>query len=260
MNKPVIGILDIETSPYEAYVWGLWDQNIGVEQIKTERTVISYAYKELGSSEVVYKDTGGRGAAKVRDDKVLLAGLAAILDRADIIIAQNGKKFDLRVINGRMAMHRMRPYSPPRIIDTLSAAKKYFAFGSNRLAWLSKHLTDTPKSEHKEFPGMQLWLECLKDNPAAWRVLKKYNIRDIIATEKVYLEFRPWLGNHPNMGVYLECAACVACGSSRLQARGQSVTQSAKYPRFQCQDCGKWNRGTGMQIEADVRKTLMRPL
>jgi hypothetical protein len=254
-NKVNIGVLDIETSPYECYTWGLWDQNIGLEQVKVERTVLSFAYMPLGGKPV-YEYTGGRGRDHVRDDRLLLKKLWKILDDADILIVQNGKKFDLKVINARMAMYGMQPYSPVRIVDTLQVAKKHFGFSSNKLAWLSKHLTDTPKSEHKEFPGWELWLECLKDNAKAWAVMKKYNIRDIIATAKVYLKLRPWMDNHPNIGVYADgkLDGCPACGSHKLQQRGVAVTQASKYPRFHCQECGKWSKGKAMLTPLSARK------
>ena len=67
-----IGLIDIETSPLEAYTWGLWDQNVGLNQIKTEWTILSYSFKWLGESKIIYEDTGGKGPGKVRDDKRLL--------------------------------------------------------------------------------------------------------------------------------------------------------------------------------------------
>jgi len=257
MKKPVIGTLDIETSPYLAFVWNMWDQNIGVEQIVEERTVVSFCWKPLGGKPV-YMDTGGKGKSHVRNDYWLLVALSKILDDADIVIAQNGKAFDLKVVNARLMMHNLKPYSPIRIIDTRNAAKEVAAFPHNKLAWLSKHLTDSPKDDHRKFPGMELWAECLKDNPLAWAEMKKYNIQDVVATEKLYLRLRPWIANHPNLGVYMQKQCCPACGSERVHKRGEQVSQASAYVRFHCQDCGKWSQGKSMLTKLAVRKVLLR--
>jgi hypothetical protein len=256
-SNPRVLTLDIETAPIEAYVWDIWEQNVGLDQIKTEWSILAYCGKWLGSDELIYQDTGGRGPRKVRDDSRLLTGLHALLDDADIVVAQNGKKFDLRKINARLIMAGYKPYSPVRIIDTMLEARKVAAVTSTRLAWLSKYLTDTPKSEHKKFPGFELWLECLADNPVAWREMRKYNQIDVLSTEKTYLKLRPWMTTHPNMGAYHEGEACKNCGSTKLQSRGTVTTQQGKYQRFHCQECGAWPRGKVNLLSKTTRAGLL---
>ena len=259
MTKPHILILDIETAPIEAYTWGIWDQNIGLEMIKTDWTILSYAAKWLGKPAVIYRDTSGGGREAVRSDSVLLSSLWKLLDQADIVITQNGKKFDIRKINARFIGAGLGPYSPIRVIDTLVVARKHFGFTSNKLAWVSKILTDAPKSDHKEFPGFELWKECLADNPKAWRVMKKYNKRDVISTEKYYLRLRPWISSHPNLGAYFDGSehSCPACGSANTQKRGLSLTQQGRYQRYQCGECGSWSRGKQKLLLETRRKALL---
>lgn len=254
-------VLDIETSPIVAYTWGLWDQNVGLEQIKDEWTILSYAAKWVGKPEIIYEDSGGRGAAKVRDDKKLMTGLWNLLNQADIVVAQNGQRFDVKKINARLIMHGFGPYSPIRIVDTLLVAKKHFGFTSNKLEWMSKYLTDSPKSKHKKFPGFELWLECLKDNPAAWLEMRKYNIQDVKATEKLYLRQRPWIAGHPNMGAHAPSfeESCTNCGSKSVTKNGFAILQQGKYQRFICGDCGAWSRGKVNLISLTNRKALLAP-
>lgn len=241
-HAPRILVLDIESSPVEAYVWGLWDQNVGIDFVKTDWTILSYAAKWLGDKQVMYADTGGRGADKVRDDAPLLGDLWNLLHEADLVIAQNGKKFDMRKINARLIVHGMTPPSPYKVVDTLLGARKYFAFTSQKLAWTSKYLTDTPKAEHKKFPGFELWVECLADNPLAWAEMKKYNKQDVVATEQVYLRLRPWLGTHPNISA--GAGQCPACRTGKTEAIGRHTMPSGiAYTRLWCGDCGHWARG-----------------
>lgn len=195
-------IIDVETSPIEGYVWGTFKQNLSVDQIKTDWTILSYAAQWADESKVYYRDTGGRGVKKVRDDSILLPEIWKLLDEARYIVAQNGNSFDVKKINWRLSIAGFRPYSPIRIYDTLLASRRLFKATSHKLAWLSEHQTATPKSKHKKFPGIELWLECLKDNPEAWAEMRKYNIQDIRATKKLWQAQLPWVRNRAMLGTY----------------------------------------------------------
>jgi ribosomal protein S27AE len=234
---PRIATLDIETSPIVAYVWGLWKVNIGLNQIVQEWSVMSYCYKPLGG-KIVYDDTSKK--ANPRDDRDLMAGLHALLCETDIVIAQNGKAFDMKKINARFIELGFPPLPPIKVIDTLLIAKDVAKFTSNRLEWLSKHLTDTPKYSHSEFPGMELWTECLNGNPKAWKVMKKYNCIDVPGTEELYLKLRPYMQGHPNVAAYYDDDAmrCPRCGSTHLTALDKpAYTQTGQYIRYQCGEC-----------------------
>jgi hypothetical protein len=243
-KSPKILTLDIETAPIESYTWGLWEQNVGLDMIKTDWSILAYCAKWLGKPKLVYEDMRG-WKKQVRDDRHLMQGIWDLLDEADIVIGQNVRRFDLKKINARLITSGFGPYSPVRVVDTLDVAKKHFAFSSNKLAFTSLYLTDTPKSEHKKFPGFALWAECLQDNAEAWKEMEKYNKRDVVATEKLYLKFRPWIQHHPNLAVYTgphHGHVCPACGSAKTQSRGIMASQVFKYQRYQCTDCGHWSK------------------
>lgn len=259
MTKPRILVADVETAPIEAWVWKIWDENVGLDMIKTDWSILSFSAKWLGDKRVMYADTSGRGANKVRDDSILLASLWKLLNQADIVVTQNGKKFDIKKINARLIQAGFGPYSPIRQIDTLQVARKTFGFTSNKLAWVSKILTDAPKSEHKEFPGFELWKACLQDDSKAWKVMKKYNKQDVVSTEKYYLRLRPWIESHPNLGAYFDGSehSCPACGSANTQKRGITTTQQGRYQRFQCTECGSWSRGKQKLLPSHRSKSLL---
>lgn len=258
-SSPRILTLDIETLPFEGYFWDIWEQNIGLDMITVEWTILSYAAKWLGEPGMIYEDTLGRGKKKVRDDKRLLKKLHKLLHEADIVIAQNGKRFDIRKINARFLIEGYKPYSPIRVIDTKNEAKRVAAVTSTRLEWLSKYLTDVPKSKHKKFPGFELWLEALKDNPSVRAEVRKYNWRDVVATEKLYLRLRPWIKSHPNLAAYEpgHGPRCPKCKSHRIQWRGYEVTQQSRFRRMQCTDCGGWSREKQTTIEKTARAQLL---
>jgi predicted RNA-binding Zn-ribbon protein involved in translation (DUF1610 family) len=256
---PRIAVLDIETAPLSSYTWGLWEQNVGLEMIAEEWSILSFSVKWLGDKKVIYHDTGGRGKDRVRDDRKLLEELWKVLDQADFIIGQNAAAFDIKKINARLLIHGFKPYSPIKVIDTMLVAKKHFAFTSNKLQWLSKHLTKAKKQAHKKFPGFELWSECIQDNKEAWAEMKKYNIADILATEELFLVLRPWIDGI-NLAVYSEAEefACPKCGSTKVQKRGEARTTTGVYHRFQCVGgCGGWSRSRYTTNTVGKRKSLL---
>jgi predicted RNA-binding Zn-ribbon protein involved in translation (DUF1610 family) len=261
VTAPRILVIDIETTPLELYGWKLFDENFSLEQIKSDWTILSFAAKWLGEKKVIYKDTGGRGADKVRDDRPLMWPLLDLLDEADIVVAQNGIKFDVRKINARLIKHGFRPPSPFRVVDTMLIARKYFAFTSQKLKYTSETLGVPSKDDHEEFPGFKLWAEVLKDNPRAWKVMKRYNKRDILSTEHVYLKVRPWDQQHPNLGTFAaaEQHICPHCGSTDVIGRNgwREVKQQGVYKRYQCKKCHGWSRGKILQNPIEKRRTQL---
>lgn len=257
--SPRIVTLDIETAPLEVASWGLWEQNIGLEMVGTDWSILSFSAKWLGDKKVIYADTGGRGVKKVRDDRGLLTKLWEILDQADVVVMQNGTAFDIKKINARLIQSGFKPYSPIRIIDTMLSAKRHFGFTSNKLAHLSEKLTKTKKLAHKRYPGFSLWSACLKDDPKAWAEMKRYNVADTVATEELYLVLRPWIVGHPNIAAYNddEDVQCPKCSGKNLHRRGRAVSNSGSYPRFQCKDCGGWARGKSSSLSKEKRRALL---
>lgn len=256
-DKPHILTLDIETAPIVAHVWGLFDQNVGINQIQAEWRILSIAWKWLGQRETLF-----RRAAVTReavDDSEVAQAAWKLLDAADIVVTQNGNDFDLKKLNARMIELGMKPYSPVRKIDTKLVAKRVFGFTSNRLEWMGKHIAGMPKEVHRKFPGHELWTECLKNNPEAWKEMEKYNVRDVQATEKLYLRMRPWVEGHPNLGTYTgKDHVCPRCGSGRVSRRGVVTTNTNVFQRYHCGSCGGWSRGrVGTSHRSAVARRLV---
>jgi RNase_H superfamily len=260
LTFPRIKTIDIETSPLESYTWGLWQQNVGLNQIKTEWSILSFAAKDMGSKDVRYYDCGGYGADEVRNDMHLLHLLWEELDSADIVVAQNGKRFDMKKINARLIAEGFPPYSPVRVIDTMLAARATAAFTSNKLEYLTDKLTKTKKQKHKNFPGFELWAECLKDNPRAWKEMRAYNIPDVISTEELYVVLRPWIIGHPNVAAYNpdgEVIACPKCGSEDIHNHGPWYTQANEYVMYRCGSCGGFSRSRYTRSTIERRRSLL---
>lgn len=252
MNTPAILFVDIETSPIISYTWGLFDQNVGLNQIKEDTFVLSWSAKWHGEKKVLYKDQ--RNAKNMSNDKELMLALWELLDQADIVCGHNAKSFDIKRINARFAFHGIKPPRPYRVIDTVRLARKHFGFTSNKLEYLASKLCKKYKklTEH-EFQGFALWKECLAGNLKAWKVMEKYNKADVLALEELYETLAPW-DNSVNLHVYT--ADACKCGSKNIQKRGFSVTNAGRYQRYQCQDCGTWTRDSKNLLDHKVRRAI----
>lgn len=245
-------LIDIETAPLLVNVWRLWDEHVGLEQLRKDRHLLSFAAKWLGTREVIYADQSR--SKHIEDDRKLLKQIWDLFDAADIVVAHNGQAFDIPMIQGRMLLQGMPPPSPFTQVDTLLIARKHFALTSNKLEYLSERL-GCPKLKHKVFPGFELWKETLAGNPRAWSEMRKYNIQDVLALEKVYLKLRPWMVGHPNLGMYVNSVepVCPRCGGP-VQERGTRTTNFGRYRRYRCNLCRGWSRGRTLMNTREHRR------
>ncbi|MEK7111947.1 MAG: ribonuclease H-like domain-containing protein [Patescibacteria group bacterium] len=249
---PKILLFDIETSPLLAYVWGMYEQNV----IKVVRPwyFLCFAYKWLGegSTKVIALPDFKLYSKAKYDDYEVVKKLRELLDQADIVIAHNGDKFDIKKFNTRCLEQGIDLPSPFRTIDTLKVARSRFSFTSNKLDSLGEALDVGRKVKTG---GFELWDGCINGDERSWRLMKKYNKQDVDLLEKVYLKLRPTMLNHPNVSVYNDDInlACPNCGLSDYQKRGYRQTNSYWYNRYQC-TCGAWFNG---KQSLGIRKPLI---
>jgi DNA polymerase elongation subunit (family B) len=236
MSQSKALVFDIETFPILAYVWELKDQNIGLNQIHTDWSIAAWGAKWLGTQTVVYQDR------QHYSEKKLLKGIWQLLDEADIVITQNGKSFDSRRLNARFIHYGMNPPSPYKHIDTYLLIKSAAAFTSNKLEYLTDKLNKKYKKlSHGTFPGMLLWKECLKNNPKAWKEMRRYNINDVLSTEELYNHVKAW-GPKNMPRLFTALSKCPVCGEKAIK-KGRELVGKTFVQRVQCRsvDCGKWS-------------------
>lgn len=238
MAKAKILFLDIETLPNIGYAWGKYDQNI----IKfTQQTCIAtYAAKWLGEKPFGKSLPNYPGyKAGSYDDKKLVVDIWKLLDEADIVVAHNGDDFDVRVCKARFIYHDLNPPAPFKTVDTKKVASRVGRFNSNSLNDLGSLMGLGEKIK----TDFSLWEGCINGNRKSWKQMLTYNIQDVVLLEKLYLKLRPWTTTHPNLTLFGE-AKCPKCGSVSIQLRGEAITTTKCYQRFQCKDCGGWGRFT----------------
>lgn len=255
-DNPRILFLDIETAPMLGFVWGLWDNNVALNQLHKDWHLLSWAAKWRGSKEIMYQDQSSLD--DIENDEELCKGMWALMDEADILVTQNGKKFDIKKLNARFLNWGLAPPSSYRQIDTFEIAKRKFSFTSNKLEYMAAKFTATKKMTQRKFAGFELWKECLAGNPKAWAEMRKYNRQDIVTLEALYKRLAPW---EPSVqfNVYAdEPENKCNCGSTKFTASGFHLTNRSKHRRYKCNGCGAETFDTENLITKETRKILRK--
>lgn len=257
---PKILVYDCETAPIQAYVWGLWNNDVGLSMVKSDWHLLAWSAKWLGdpASKTMYMDQ--RGAKDIEDDRKILKGIWKLLNEADVVITQNGKYFDEKKLNARFFIWGMKPPSQAHHIDTKQIAKKKFGFTSNKLEYMTEKVNTKYRklTTKRKFTGFELWKECMAGNLAAWKDMERYNRYDVLSLEELYLKMEPW-DNSTHWGTYYSDKQC-SCGNEDIVRDGYKHTKLGKFQRYQCKSCGKKFRDNINLLSTDKRKKTLRSL
>lgn len=244
-------LLDIETAPNLVHVWGLFQQNVAINQIQASGYVLCWAAKWYREKEIHFD------SVHQSKPKKMLKGIHRLLDQADVVVHYNGTKFDIPTLNKEFVLQGMHPPAPYKQVDLLRTSRSQFKFTSNKLDYVAQALGLGKKTKHS---GHELWVRCMAGDPEAWQVMETYNKQDVVLLESVYDRMRPWIRSHPNHGVYDQpgLPVCPYCGHHHLQRRGFQRTIANVYARYQCMECGGWSREPFSELTREDRGIIMR--
>lgn len=175
--------LDIETTPMQVYAWGLWDQNISIDQIIKSTEMLCFGARWLGEKKVIFKSVHHDGKEE------MLKELHKLMDEADVLVGWNSAAFDHKHINREFLENKMAPPSPVKDLDLMSITKSNFLFPSNKLDYVAQKLEVGAKVKHS---GFKLWIECMAGDNKAWKEMKKYQIQDVDLLVDLYDHLLPW--------------------------------------------------------------------
>jgi hypothetical protein len=242
---------DIETAPNLAFVWGLWQQNVGLSQLEAHGDVMSFAARwvdEPPENIVFY------GGHKESDHRKMVKAAHKLLDEADALVSWNGKNFDTRHMHREFLLAGLTPPSPAREVDLMLTARKKFRFVSNKLENVSRELGLAGKVQHS---GFDLWRRCLRGEAEAWAEMQEYNEQDVHLLVDLYDKLLPWIGSeHPNRNLYsVDAEGCPRCpaGPDSLRPRGYRLTNVGAFRRYRCQECGSWSSEGKRTLGVDLR-------
>ncbi len=250
-ESPAILYYDIETAPQQQYAWGSGKWDTRPLKVTKPRYHLSVTYLWEGSDETHFvglnQDPNFRPdyphtKARKGIDRWVIGELWNLFDRADMTVAHNNIRFDLKRTRARMMSMGMNPPMPSKDMDTLRMYRQVAAFPSNRLDELARELGVEGKHKH---PGLSMWWGCMEGDPDMWAEMETYNRQDVVVLRDVYHRIVPWLTVNPglNAAAFTQLSkdrpvACPkpGCGGTRLIARGtqQKASSGLKYRVWQC--------------------------
>lgn len=179
LENPKILFYDIETSYLITSSWRIgYNINLDHGDIIEPKKIICVSYKWLGEDQVYNLSWDSN-----RDDKFLLEQFIEVLNEADMIVAHNGDKYDIRFIRTRALFHGLDMLVTYPQFDTLKVAKKKFMFDSNKLDNIGKDLGVGQKIKTDK----KLWDDViLRQDPKALDQMISYCDQDVILLERVY--------------------------------------------------------------------------
>ncbi len=211
---------DLETSLMQGYFFDIWQVNIPISRVTKHSHLLSNSWA-INDGEV----QGIRltpEQVRTGDDFDVVVDTIRAINKADVIVTFNGKKFDVKKLNTRALFWGFPPIAYPKHIDLMQDAKRLFKFPSNSMQNISLYLGEEGKIATG---GSRLWERCAEWEDyetcdAALEEMLKYGKQDIDATRDLHRRFLGWSKNTPNIGMITKSIngekdglKCVHCGS-----------------------------------------------
>lgn len=260
-NKLKVLLLDLETSYLKGSMWSLWKQNINWAGLETkDKYLLSWAAKWL-DDEYIYSDALYLHKKAYRqdptDDKAICETLLELIEQADVIVAHNLKRFDLKRFKTRCILNGLEPPPAVATIDTLETARREFAFASNRL----DHLGDLLGVGRKISTEFQDWVDVVDKNcPKAFEKMLKYNEQDVLLLEDVYKKLEPY--NTRSFSKLRDGRPrCNSCNSTKVQKWGLYYTPTGTYQKYRCPKCGHNMRNRYVEkTDKETKQSILRSI
>ena len=149
MAKPKVLFLDLETLPNLNEGLKVWNQlsDFPGRTLKGDiSTIICFGYKWLGENKTHCRSLWSFKEWKkdVNNDLPLVRFAHSVIKEADVLVSQNGKSFDIKLLNTRIAYYRSRGHTDlsilPNIphVDIKRVVKQHLYLFSNRLGHILK--------------------------------------------------------------------------------------------------------------------------
>ena len=192
---------DLESSLMGTLTFGIWNQNISGNRITKHSHLLSNSW--------AFNDEPPQGVRLSPEDVAEGNDLLVVIDtiraieKSDLIISFNGKKFDVPLLKTRALLHGLPPIKFPPHLDLMQEAKRNFRFPSNSMQNISLYLGEHGKLATS---GRNLWERCYHfqnydDCNDALAQMLEYGLRDIDATRDLHKRLQGWFKSPVNIGL-----------------------------------------------------------
>src|SRR3990167_298209 len=169
---------DLESSYNSGYFFDVWETNIDHFNIDVPSFIHCLSYRWYGESKIhtiSILDDPRRFKKDIHDDYYVLKEFSKIIAEADMQVAHNGDRFDIKKFNERLLLRGLPPLPNIKSYDTLKIARRYFKLDYNSLDYLGKTLGYKGKMDNPK----GLWRDCFNGDKKALLHLARYNRQDI---------------------------------------------------------------------------------
>lgn len=248
--SPRILLWDCETLPHVLWNFGNRMEWMRPGQVIRPSRTIMFGAKWYGEKSAVVH-------AEWDDSHEEMAKhLFALYDEADIIVAYNGDRFDDKKAKTLFEQYGLGRPSPYKTVDPFKVAKKHLDLPSYKLDEVLKFygLPEKIKTDESLWTTL-LWADMGLDVDEkraldARKKMARYQKQDVLVLESLWDRIRPYLPALPGVEGPGKCDRCF---STHLQRRGFQTTLTAKYVRYQCQDCGAWMQDRHAESTTDIK-------
>lgn len=233
MKKKKILFYDIETTPILAYVWRFGKQRVGPNQVQSGRPMndiicITYCWNDDKPAKAI-----GWGY-KEQDSSKVIKEFDKLVEKADVTIGKNNKRFDEKHINTQRLLHGLDPL-PDWILysdDLERHMRRHFALPSYSLDYFS-HLLGLGGKISMQFSD---WIDIVEQkNRASYTKMLEYGKKDIEDTraiwnhcEKHFLKSATDFHTSPSEPI------CTRCGCPRLNKLDTRQSGTTTWVRYRC--------------------------
>lgn len=181
-----VGVFDLETSYTRARVWDTGKQWISAEQLLDQRQIITAQFLDCKSKKPEYKIWKKTKAGF--DDTNVLKWICKKLNECDIVIAQNGKGFDYKVLQEALMLKGLDPIEIDFMIDTLVCSRASVKSFSHSLDSQSKQLGFGGKVKMT----MDSWIDIIERGESPLKEMVPYGLKDVVDTNNVFWKKLPY--------------------------------------------------------------------
>ena len=236
---------DLETPPYQAWVWGCGEQYVRHNQLVKEHDqpgIICVTYCWMDENKPAQCIDWGY---EEQDSSRVVEEFDKIIRTADFTIGKNSDRFDTKVLNAVRMLNGL-PGFPEWMgykDDLEKQMRKYFKLPSQSLDYISGQLGLGGKIK-MEF---QDWIDIVEKNENGRKALAKmikYGKKDCTDTRTLWNRLSEHFDSKWNQAKFQgDSLACkhMDCGSSNLTNRGSPrLVGATMYQEWRCLDCHRY--------------------
>ena len=252
-----VGYCDIETSPELSLNYGVKKVFIGHDNIVVPTKITSvvilaegskkakkFKWEHPGKLEVSAAPDGSVRYTGGGDDSKFLRKVKEELNKFDIIIMQNGDRFDAPLLQDRLCDLKLPPLRNLITLDTLKLSRRSFKRSHHSLDSQSKRFVGGGKDKQDMADAIAVFL----GHKQTEEERLAYNVKDVFLTQKIFWRQLDYY-NLPQTFInllllYLKeqkpyCVKCAARRQKRFEVEQTMVyfKSGGKGKRYQCKRC-----------------------